>query len=178
MIIPFSIKVSPSNNKAKIVFTLCFFGSFAFFFLSSILPLYKGVVGLLGLVLLTVAILMYTKYMSSVFYYEITTDSEGQGLFLVRQVIGKRETLLCRIALSEIVKAEREDKKTSNSHKTPYDHKKYSYTPTLFPGISYRLTTQSRYEKAEVIIEAPEDFVNLLVKYSIEEREREALFEE
>ena len=73
-------------------------------------------------------------------------------------------------AETEIVKIE-EDAKARGEHKTPYGFRKYSYLPTIDPQKSYRITSMSRYEKAEILIEASGEFINLLRAYSAEARD-------
>ncbi len=166
MIIDFSVKAKPSNRKAKYTFAICIALAFAFFAASGFVPLYNGLVGLVGLIFLTAALTVYTKYMSAVYYYDVFTDSDGTPLFIVRQVVGKRETTLCRIGLSEVMKLEREDREARRRHKTPSDHRKFSYLPTLDPDVSYRMTTRSRYERAEILLEISDEMAEMIRKYS------------
>ena len=171
MIREFSAKVKASNNKAQRLFVLCMLLAFLFLTVSMLIPLYRGVVSMVGFGLLVGAITIYTKYVSPIFYYDITFDSEGVALFVVRQMIGKRQTTLCRIGLFEVVKIEKEGAQERKAHKTPMGFIKYSYVPTLFPETTYRLTTMTRYEKSEIIIEANEEFISLLRTYVSEARE-------
>lgn len=171
MIREFSVKPKPSNNKARTAFILCTVSSFALVTLSTLLPLYKGLVSLAGVALLTVALALYTKYIAPVYFYDITFDSVGTPLLVVRQQTGKRHTTLCRISLHEIVKIEKQSKKQRREHKTPYEVKKYSYLPTLDPAEVYRITTSGRYERAEILIESSEGFAELLISYSAEARD-------
>lgn len=171
MIREFSVKLKPTNNKARTVFIISMSLAFALIMLSTFIPLYKGVVNLVGLSLLVAAVTIYTKYISPIYYYDITFDSEGTPLFVVRQLIGKRQTTLCRIGLAEVVKIEKENATERCSHKTPYGFRKYNYLPTLAPDTTYRLTTMSRYEKSEIVIEASDEFAELLGVYSAKARE-------
>lgn len=138
---------------------------------SMLISVYRGIVSLVGVGLFTAAIVIYTRYVSAVYYYDITFDYEGQPIFVVRQLSGKRESTLCRIALYEIVKIEEETPKQSREHKTPYGFRKYSYLPTILPNVAYRITSVSRYEKSEIMIEASGEFINLLRSYAAEARE-------
>ena len=129
-------------------------------------------VSLVGVSLLTLALMIYTKYIAPIYYYGITFDSEGNAVFVVRQQTGKKYTTLCRIALSEIVKIEKQTAEQMKAHKTPMGMVKYSYLPTLSPSLAYRITTSGRYERAEILIESSEEFADLLTSYSNEERAR------
>lgn len=167
----FSVKPKPTNNKARDAFIICTVGAFALITLSTVVPLYKGLVSLVGVALLSVALMLYSKYILPIYYYDITFDSDGTPVFVVRQQTGKRYTTLCRIALHEIVKIEKESRAERREHKTPFDTKKYSYLPTLDPSEVYRITTSGRYERAEILIESSEGFAELLRSYAIEARD-------
>ena len=178
MIREFSVKPKPSNNKARLAFVACMSLSFLFILISTLMDSYKGIVSLLGVTLLICATVLYTKYISPVWFYDITFDSDGSAVLVVRQQIGKRHTTLCRIGLSEILKVEKESANDRHSHRTPSGYTKYSYMPTLDPKESYRLTTSSRYERAEILIESSEGFADLLAAYSAEARKLEEMKDE
>ena len=129
-------------------------------------------VSLVGVSLLTLALMIYTKYIAPIYYYDITFDNEGNAVFVVRQQTGKKYTTLCRIALSEIVNIEKQTAEQMKAHKTPMGTVKYSYLPTLSPSLAYRITTSGRYERAEILIESSEEFADLLTSYSSEAREQ------
>ena len=170
MINPLQIRLRPTNNKARVafyVFGLCAVISFAAYYLMNGAER-SSLVGLLGLALLTVALTFYTKYISAVYYYEIMLDSAGTPLFLVKQTVGKRVSALCRIALYEIKSIERTTPAERKTHTTPNDHRKYNYVPTFMPDVTYRLTTASRYERAEIYIEISDEFAETLNAYVAE----------
>ena len=172
MINELQIRLKPTNNKARVAFSV--FGAcaviafLAYHFMRGAEVEKASLVGLLGLVLLTVSLTFYTKYMSSVYYYEIMLDSVGTPLFLVKQAVGKRVSTLCRIALYEIKKIERTTAAERKTYKTPKDLRKYNYVPTFMPEVTYRLTTASRYEKAEIYIEISDEFSEALKNYVLE----------
>ncbi len=170
MIPELSTKAKAQNNNAKIVFLITFLLSVIAFVTYWIMEEYRGFVGLVAFLLLVSAILFYTKYISVEFYYDITRDSEDTPVFVVRQLVGKRETTLCRINLSDIVKIEKETKAERKAHKTEYGVIKYVYAPTLFPAVSYRMTVSNRYEKAEIIIEGTDEYIKALGEYAAEAR--------
>lgn len=178
MIKEFSASPKPSNNKAKILSFASFAIALAIFAVSTVIKHYSGVVSMLSTSFLVVGIVLYTRYLSPVYYYDIMLDSEGTPLFVVRAVNGKRATTLCRIGIAEIMKVEREDRAARRAHKTPKTHMKYVYTPTLDPDVTYRLTTASRYEKAEIVIEASEEFAEMLVSYSVEAKQMAQRYED
>ena len=170
MIEEFSVHPKPQNKNAKLLFLAVFLlsavGFVTYFFMNQ----YRGIAGFIALMLLVTALLIYTKYISVEFYYDITKDSEGTPIFVVRQLIGKRQTTLCRISLWDILKIEKETASERRAHKTERNIVKYVYAPTLKPAVSYRITISNRYEKAEIIIEGTDEFIELLGKYSAEAR--------
>ena len=128
MIRDFSVRAKHSNNKARALFIIFMVCSFLTVMLSALIAEYKGVFTLAGAVLLSVALLLYSKYIAPVYFYDVSADSAGVPLLIVRQQVGKRQSTLCRIALSDITKIEREDSKQRREHKTPQDFRKYSYS--------------------------------------------------
>lgn len=170
MITEFSVHPKPRNNNAKIAFLITFLISCAGFVTYFFMERFRGLVGLFSLMMLVTAILFYTKYISPVFYYDITFDSEGTPIFVVRKRVGKRETTLCRIDIADIVSVNHEMRAERRAHKTPSGMLKYVYAPTMFPSDVYRITVKGRYEKSEIIIEASEEFSELLRNYSEEAR--------
>jgi hypothetical protein len=119
---------------------------------------------------LIAGITVFSKYVASVYYYDITHDSYGTPIFVVRQVSGKRESTLCRVDLADIIKIDEENTEQRRRHNTPPGYVKYTYVPTLMPKNTLRLTVISRYEKSEIVIEGDEIFSSLLNRYSKEAR--------
>ena len=170
MINELSVRPKPRNNNAKIAFLIAILVSGAGFVTYFVMDKYRSIVGMFAFMMLVTAILFYTKYISPVFCYDLTNDSEDNPLFVVRQIIGKRATTLCRLDLANIISVEYETKAQRKLHKTPTGTRKYVYAPTMFPPDIYRITAQSRYESSEIIIECSEEFAQLLRKYSEEAR--------
>lgn len=154
------------------MFIACSVLAFALVTLSTVIPLYRGLVSMAGVLLLTLALVFYTKYILPIYFYDIFIDSDGTPLFVVRQQTGKRQSTLCRIPLNEILRVEKQSRQQRREHKTPYEVKKYAYLPTLDPDEIYRITTSGRYERAEILIESSEGFAQLLSAYSVEAREQ------
>ncbi len=165
-----SIRATPQNSNAKIAFLIMFLLSVLGFVAYSMIDRFRGIVGLVALMFLVTAILFYTKYISPVFFYDLTLDGEDNSVFVVRRVVGKRQSTFCRIDLADIVSVEREKREEYKRHKTPSGLLKYVYAPSLFPKEVYRVTVKGRYEKAEIIIEASEEFADAIKEYSKEAR--------
>ena len=165
MINPHSLKLVPTNNKARsLVAILLGLTAIALVFYSR-MEHYQGLVGLLAVVFICAAVFVYTKYVSPIYYYDLTDDSDGVWVFVARQVVGKRATTLCRISLHEIISVTRESAEERKAHKTPHGTRTYSYLPTLAPSVTWRITTVSPHERAEIVIEAPDEYIVFLQKY-------------
>lgn len=165
MIREFSVKAKPSNSKARAIFIVLIVSAFLFVMLSTLASSYKGIISGLGVILLSLGIVVYNKYILPIYYYDITFDHNSVPVFVVRQLSGKRQITLARISLCEITEIEKEDGKARRSHKTPKDTMKYSYMPTFSPDTSYRLTVNGNSEKAEILIECSEEFASLVSEY-------------
>ena len=116
------------------------------------------------------AIFIYTKYVCAEFYYDVRLEEGSEPTFVVRQMIGKRETTLCRIDLSSIVKVEYEDKKAYRAHKAQKDTRVYNYVPTISPKGICRISMRNRYEKAEITVEITESLAGVISDYAKEAR--------
>ncbi len=168
MISEFSVHPKPKNKNAKILTLVLFAVAAALFIAYIAVPVYKGMIGVLAIIAITAAILIYTKFISASYYYDITFDINKSPLFVVRQKTGKRETTLCRIDLADIADIKHETNEERRKHKKDISAKLYVYTPTLFPPDVYRITAKNRYDSFEVIIEGTEEFAELLRSYSDE----------
>ena len=175
MIREFSVKAKPSNNKARVAFIISMLIAFLLISTSTLVEKYAGLVSLGGVIALSFALVLYTRYVAPVYYYDITYDSDGSAVLVIRQQTGKRYTTLCRIFLREIVEIEKITAEQRKGRHTPSDVRKYFYLPTLAPDSNYILTVNGRYEKAEVSIEVSDEFADLLRQYC---REARSLFSE
>ena len=171
MIVPISTRPKTQNNYAKGVFVALLASATALTVFYFTAQKYRGVIGFVALCLITAVVFIYTKYISQSYIYDITEDSDGSPIFVVRAVTGKRESTMCRIDLSSIISVEKETAEQKRAHKTEYGFRKYVYTPTMLPPIVYRITVKSRYERAEIIIECTDEFCEYLLSASQEARE-------
>lgn len=178
MINEFSVHPTPTNNKAKTVFLATMISGIVIAAISCIIPLYKGIVGLFGFILIVTALLFYTKYVAIEFYYDIVKDGDGLPLLIVRQTTGKRTSTLSRIPLADVTKVERVTRRERRAHKTERGFLKYNYGPTFSPEVVYRITLFGRYERAEIILEGTDEFADLLREYSEEARNLSKIIEE
>lgn len=174
MIREMSVHPKPSNNKAKIAAAVSGIVTIAGFAVYFIADRYKSLIGLVALGALVTALLFVTKYLIPVFIYDVMIAEDGTPLFIVRQKTGKRERTLCRIELAGISDIKTESAAERKKHKTPTGVVKYSYAPSLAPSVSSRIVYTSRYEKCEIIIEASEEYIDVLRAYAAEARAERA----
>ena len=170
MIRDFSVTPKPQNSKSKILMVSFFVIAIAFLVASLFMDSYRGVVAMGALFSVTLGVLVYTKYVSVVFHYDILAEDMDEPLFVVRQTVGKRNVTLARIAFKDIVKIEKETLSERRAHKTERTVMKYVFTPTLAPDVSYRIYLNSRIEKAELIIEGSDEFAEMLRGIAAEAR--------
>ncbi len=172
MINEISVKPKPQNKNSKIAFLLFFLASVVLIIVYFSLEKYRGLIGLGAIGFLTAAILVYTKYIAPLFFYDISFDSDGTAVFVVRRIVGKRQETLARVDLIDIYDAKIETKAERKKYKTPKGVLKYNYCPTMMPSTSCRVFMKNRYESSEVLIEVSEEFKELLLSYSTEAKEK------
>lgn len=170
MITDFSAQPKPQNNKAKIVMWVFFAIAAVAFVASTIIGQYKGVVGMVCVAAITTAILMYTKFVSVKFHYDVLAAGMEEPLFVVRQVTGKRETTVARVALADIVDIRRESAAERRAHKREKTTALFVYAPTFSPEYSYRMYIKTRYDSSEVILEGSDEFFDKIKEFAAEAR--------
>ena len=168
MINEFSVNPKPQNKSAKVACLACLTVFAAAVVCYMTLSHYKGLIGLAAIIFLTVGIMIYTRYIAVKYYYDVTFDSESHAVLSVRQITGKRQTTLCCIYLSSIESIARETKEERRAHKTPFGMRKYNYTPTLIPSLTYRIESKSRLESCEIRLEITDELAEKLREYVAE----------
>ena len=160
----FTYKATPQNKRAIYLFIAFAIGAVAFTILYLNMIQYRGLVGFVAMIFIVAAVFMYTRYMAAEYHYDVLVEGESR-LFVVRHRLGNRETTMCRIDLHSILSVERQTKEERKAHTTPAEYKKYSYSPTVAPEVTYLITSSSRTEKAEITIEANDEFAATLMRY-------------
>ena len=178
MIKEFSSRPKPQNNNAKIALTVLILLSVLSSVWYCVAQTKKGLIGMLAVFSIGLLVFVLTKYILSYYSYDITLTNDGEALFVVTQITGKRKTTLCRISLSDIVSVEKRTKAKNVEKKAEQGIKKYSYCPTLFPKEVYVIAQRTRYERSEITIEATDSLAELLISYSKEAKELSAEDEE
>lgn len=171
MISPISIKPEPKNNKARHVFFACLGSAILVMVLYMLLPKFKGVAGVVALGFITAAIYVYNRYVCAVYFYDVTVDYNDNEIFVIRQIIGKRETTLCRVDLTSIQNVRALTREEMKKYKPARDTSRYAYYPTLSPDVVHLIEVRSSYEKADVFVELTEDQARTISAYAAEARE-------
>ena len=178
MISSFSAHPKAQNKNAKILMSVFFVVAFIALIVSMFMIRYTWVAGMVVLASLTTAILIYTKYVTVDFYYDVITDDIDEPILVVRQQVGKRSVTLCRVPLADIMTVTKETKEERRAHRRERGVGLYVYSPTLSPDISHRILVSNRYERSEVILEGSDEFFEKLRELSIEARRIRATDEE
>lgn len=166
MIREFAVRPMPKNKKARTLFFILLSAAAATVIASYFLTSYKGIVQLGSLILLVSAVVIYTRYLGSVYSYEVTYDSDETPIFVVCQLSGKRRTSLCRVDLADIVEISLLSAEAYRAYKTEPGMKRYNYTPTLFPEEVYLMKVRSRTERADVFLELSAECRDTLLAYA------------
>ena len=169
MISEITVRPKAKNKRAYIIALAFLLLAVAVTVIYTTVDRYRGVIGLGALSMLAAAIYIYTKYIASEYSYDIVI-SEGVPLFLVRQTVGRRSTLLLDIHLASICEVRRESREERRAHKSPAEARRYAFTPTVCPDEVYRIVSVGRGERCEIIIECTQDFADLLLRYAEEAR--------
>lgn len=170
MIKDFSVHPKPQNNNSKKVMWIFYALGAVAAVLSVMLESYRGVAGLVALALISSGILMFTKYVSVAFYYDIIAEDVDTPMFIVRQRVGKRDVTLCRVDLADIVSVKRETAKERKAHVREQGTAYYVYAPTLNPPVSFRMRVNNAREHAELIIEGSDEFFEMITALAAEAR--------
>ena len=165
MISEFSLRPKAQNEKSVYFFIGFCVGAVAGTVAYILVDTRRGLVGLAAMIFIIAAIYMYTRYMAAEYIYDVTVLNDTP-MFIVRHKLGRREITMCRLALSSIVSVTAQTKEQRRAHKTPANYSKFTYSPTFDPELTYLIISRSRYEKAEVTIEANDEFAQTLMRYA------------
>lgn len=167
MINDISVRPKAQNKNADRVFYTLLIIALAFVFASYFIDKYKGLISLGALICVVAALVIYNRYMSGGYSYDIVTSYEAP-LFIVRKTVGKKTTTVYNVELSAI--SEVEVIEAGAECPLPKDFKRYNFRPTLGAVRRAKLTVNSRYEKAVLLIEGSDEFFDALRAYADEAR--------
>ncbi len=164
----FSVHPKPQNKRAYYTFYAMLGSAIIAFVPYFALDKYKGIFSFIAMIFIVAAIYIYTRYLSKAYYYDITAADDGEPLFVVRQLVGKRYSTLCRIEIATMVNIEHISRREGNKPERREGVNRYYYLPTMMPEDYYAITVSSPYEKAEVFIEGSDEFAAMLMAYAKE----------
>ena len=169
MINDLSVRPKAQNKRADRIFYTLLLVAFAFIFASSLAERYRGVISLGAVISIVVALVIYNRYMSGQYSYDVVASCVDTPLFIVRRTVGKKTTTLFNAelrtlaALDVIAEGERADVAGGS--------RKYNFCPTLDAVRRARITFKTRYEETAVLIEGSDEFFSTLSQYAAEARE-------
>lgn len=156
-----TLSVKSRNNAARYIF-LGLIGTAIIFIIAANLGLgLSGILWLIALGFITAAIYVYNGHVAAEYYYEIRNDG-GRESFVINMRVGKTSRTLARLDLWAISEVRLMTRKEYRAHKCEKGVIKYPYFPTMFPESVYLVSIRSEYEKADIFIEATEEFAGAL----------------
>ena len=163
----FSYSATPRNKVAKYVL-LGLLGSAGIFVTAAIItPKYSGLVWMVAFVFVVASIYVYNRYVGAQFCYSV--ENVDTHSLVITQRVGKTVRTMARLDIDSIQDVSYMTYKELRAHKCPKGVVKYYYYPTMHPQGLYLVTVRSRYEVAEVFIEADEAFASAL-KHIVDNR--------
>lgn len=133
--------------------------------LSVIMLRYKGLISLCAVVLFTVAIVIYARYIAAEYAY-VVMYSGNSPMLVATKTIGKRVTTLLSVALSDIsLVAEKGTDEANRVEKKGV--KKYNFSVSIIPDKTYILVAKTRYENMLITLEGSCDFARRIDEYAV-----------
>jgi hypothetical protein len=155
-----SYTAKPAGNVGKYVLMGLSGSALIFVVAANITPKFSGLVWMVAFAFVVASIYVYNRYVGAEFTYSVTDG--GVPSFVVEQRVGKTVKTMARLDLCSITEVRAMSGKEYRKYKSEKGTLKYSYFPTMFPERLYLVTMRSRYENADVFIEADERFISYL----------------
>ncbi len=161
------LQFTPNADKKKVfpVFFITLAISGVLVILSVKLPLYQGIISFLAVVGISIALYFYSRYIASYFTYSVIINSNGEAVFLVNKIAGKRSSLMFMSYLFEMQSIEKLSKKGENRYLPAKEAKKYNFTATYGIEEFYVLKFNTQGLISEVSIECTDELANKLSGY-------------
>ena len=153
----------PRTKAAKSVFLGLLGTSLIFVIAANLSPAYSGIIWLVALGFITATIYVYNRYVGAEYCYEVS-DSGGRPSFIISMRIGKTVRTMARVDLYAITEVHKMTRAEYRAHKCDRDIARFSYFPTMFSDEVYLVRVRSHYEKADLFIEADDNFAALLMQ--------------
>ena len=165
-ILEFSYRPSADKKKVFPVFFTLLALSGVLFILSATLDKYKGVIGLLSLIGISICMYLYLKYISAILVYSVMINSNNEAVFLVNKMIGKRSSLMFSAYLSDIIYIQKFTKDGENTYSPDKTMQKFNFTVTYGCREFYVLRAKGVSYSADVFLECTEEVAKRLIEYS------------
>ena len=168
----FTYRPVSDKRRALPLFFALLFASAIFVAASAFIPKYKGVVSLVGMLILCGAVLTFTRYYVAEFIYSVVVNNEGDALFVVTRITGKRESAMCTLPIYSILTVEYKSGRDAKSYKPDSVSKKYNFIPDFNPEAFFVIFAKERGVSSEIKIYGTPELAERLKEYSLIERER------
>ena len=151
----------PKTKAAKSVFLGLLGTSLIFVLAANFTPKYSGLIWVVALGFVTATIYVYNRYVGAEYRYEIS-DCGGRPSFIISMRIGKTVRTMARVDLYAITEVKKLNRAEYRAYKCEKGILKYPYFPTMFSDEVYLVSVRSELEKADLFIEADEEFISVL----------------
>ncbi len=163
----FSVHPKAQSNLAKNVFFALLGSALLILVASYISPMFNGLISFAAMICIVAAVYIYSKYIGADYYYDIT-ESEGAPLLVIRHKVGKRNTTLCRLDIASIVSVTPLTRSELKAKPQEKDILRFTYCPTMCAQSVYLISSRSRYEQADIVIEGTDELADLLMQIAAE----------
>ena len=154
------------NRMTQTLAFVCMIGGVLLFATSMYVPTFPAALQLIGVALLVAGIMLVGVYQTK-YIYRIEPDSRGiAGYdFVVAQLKGRRENVVCRLSLADVRDIERQTSENRDAIKKKYADAGltvHSYCVDLLPACSQYITFDDGGEAVVVRLQASEELVEIL----------------
>lgn len=131
--------------------------------LSAIFNAFVGIFQLAAVLCLVVEVALFVKYFRHSYVYRIQSFNKSDDApdFLVSEVSGKDNVIVCRLSLESLLSVEKNTQKARKNL-----GKFYNYCVDIAPKDSYILRFEENYEKIALIISPDETMLSIFENYA------------
>ena len=164
-IIPFTYRPSADKRRAFPLFFILIGCAAVFVAASLISPLYRGLLSLVAVFLLTGAVLVYQRYITADYIYAVREGGEGEAAFVVTKRVGKRVTTLAYAQLYSIKCIEFFTKDEYKARAKDKNIRKYNLVPTYSPDYIYVISLKNPNGEFEIAVDITSEVRNRILEY-------------
>ncbi len=134
---------------------------------SANIPMYKGVVSLVALVGICASLYLAMRYIMSDFIYSVySADERTPASLMIYRAMGRRESLMYRIDLSDIREIRLVNKNDKTAHATNRNTVKLNFHPSFNPDSYYLLIAKTADSEIEVKLDITPEVRERLLSYA------------